>query len=756
MRILIEKMRVSGRLASFFTRLLDKINKKITNISTRDIEKIQENILKNSPIYCIIIYIICFPQSAEKEEKPMAMVETKKIRNIALLGHGGSGKTSLSESMLYITGAIDRLGKVSDGNTVSDFDAEEVKRGFSLSASVVNMTWKDCKINILDTPGYLDFVGETKQALRVADSAIIVVDGKAGIEIGTELAWGYADEAKLPRAFFINKFDDNDARFARVLDDLHVTFGKHICPLTIPMVKDGVVKGCIDLIDQSAHVFDDNGRHSVEVIPAESMEAVEKYRDMLMEAVASTNEDLMMKYFDGEEITHMEAINAVHEGIIHGDIVPVFCGAATKLWGVWTMLDKITESFPRHTAKKNETLADGSTVEITPEGEPALFVFKTVADPFVGKMSYFKVMNGTVKRDLLMQNNTTGDSEKLAHIYVMNGKKQTEVDELACGDIGMVAKLTGTNTNDTLTWNKEMKFAPITYPTSYYTKAMIPATAKDEGKISQSIVKMIEEDLTVKYENNSETKQMLVSGLGDMHLAVLSAKLKNRFGVSVNFDTPKIAYREKITKRVDVEGKHKKQNGGSGQYGHVKIRFAPSESEGLEFTVSVVGGTVPKNFYPAVEKGLQDSMAKGVAGFPLVGLAADLYDGSYHDVDSDEISFKTAANIAYKKCLEQAAPVILEPVGDLDIYVPDALVGDVMGDLNKRRGAVMGMEPVENKKGYTVVHALAPKAELVEYPIILRAMTQGRGSFEYAVNAYDIVPGNIAAKIVENYKKENS
>ncbi|MBQ8818152.1 MAG: elongation factor G [Clostridia bacterium] len=686
----------------------------------------------------------------------MAMVETKKIRNIALLGHGGSGKTSLSESMLYITGAIDRLGKVSDGNTVSDFDAEEVKRGFSLSASVVNMTWKDCKINILDTPGYLDFVGETKQALRVADSAIIVVDGKAGIEIGTELAWGYADEAKLPRAFFINKFDDNDARFARVLDDLHVTFGKHICPLTIPMVKDGVVKGCIDLIDQSAHVFDDNGRHSVEVIPAESMEAVEKYRDMLMEAVASTNEDLMMKYFDGEEITHMEAINAVHEGIIHGDIVPVFCGAATKLWGVWTMLDKITESFPRHTAKKNETLADGSTVEITPEGEPALFVFKTVADPFVGKMSYFKVMNGTVKRDLLMQNNTTGDSEKLAHIYVMNGKKQTEVDELACGDIGMVAKLTGTNTNDTLTWNKEMKFAPITYPTSYYTKAMIPATAKDEGKISQSIVKMIEEDLTVKYENNSETKQMLVSGLGDMHLAVLSAKLKNRFGVSVNFDTPKIAYREKITKRVDVEGKHKKQNGGSGQYGHVKIRFAPSESEGLEFTVSVVGGTVPKNFYPAVEKGLQDSMAKGVAGFPLVGLAADLYDGSYHDVDSDEISFKTAANIAYKKCLEQAAPVILEPVGDLDIYVPDALVGDVMGDLNKRRGAVMGMEPVENKKGYTVVHALAPKAELVEYPIILRAMTQGRGSFEYAVNAYDIVPGNIAAKIVENYKKENS
>ena len=682
----------------------------------------------------------------------MAAIETKRIRNIALLGHGGCGKTSLTEALLYITGASDRIGKVADGNTVSDYDAEEIKRGFSISSSVMNTMWKDSKINIIDTPGYLDFVGETAQALRVADSAVIVVDGKAGIEVGTELAWGYAETAGIPRAFFINKFDDNDARFARVLDSLHETFGKHICPLTIPMVKNGEVKGCIDLIEKVAHVFDDNGRHSVETIPDESQEAFEKYRDMLMEAVASTDEDLMMKYFEGEEITYMEAINAVHEGIIHGDIVPVFCGAATKLWGVWTLLDKITESFPRHTAKKNELLADGDDMEINPDGEPALFVFKTVADPFVGKMSFFKVMNGTVKRDMLMRNNTTGDNEKLSHIYIVNGKKQTEVDELACGDIGMVAKLTGTNTNDTLTWNKEFSYAPVSFPKPYFVKAMIPATAKDEGKISQSIVKMLEEDLTLNYENNAETKQMLVSGLGDMHMAVLSAKLKNRFGVSVNFDVPKIAYREKITKRVDVEGKHKKQNGGSGQYGHVKIRFAPAEDEGLTFTVSVVGGTVPKNFYPAVEKGLQDAMAKGVAGFPLVQLAADLYDGSYHDVDSDEISFKTAANIAYKKCLEMASPVLLEPVGNLDITVPDSIVGDVMGDLNKRRGAVMGMEPA-HKKGFTTVNAIAPKAELDDYPIALRAMSQGRGSFEYKVTGYDVVPGNISQKIVEAYKK---
>ncbi|MBQ5771952.1 MAG: GTP-binding protein, partial [Clostridia bacterium] len=409
----------------------------------------------------------------------MAKIETKNIRNIALLGHGGSGKTSLAEAMLYITGETDRLGNVTAGNTVCDYDPEENARKISISAAMAPMVWKDIKINVIDTPGYLDFTAEVAQALRVADSAVILVDGKAGIEVGTELAWDAAENAGLPRAFFINKFDDNEARFGRVLDELHTTFGKHICPLTIPMVKDGEVVGAIDLIDESAHVFDKNGRHSVEIIPEESKEAVAKYRDMLMEAVASTNEDLMMKYFEGEEITHMEAINAVHEGIIHGDIVPVFCGAASKLWGVWTMLDKIAESFPRHTAKKNETLDNGDEMEIQPDGEPALFVFKTVADPFVGKMSFFKVMNGTVRKDMLLRNNTSGDSEKLAHIYVMRGKKQTEVDELCCGDIGMVAKLSNTNTNDTLTWNKEFAYSKIEYPTPYLTKVMIPVSKGD-------------------------------------------------------------------------------------------------------------------------------------------------------------------------------------------------------------------------------------------------------------------------------------
>lgn len=683
----------------------------------------------------------------------MAKIETKNIRNIALLGHGGSGKTSLAEAMLYITGETDRLGNVTAGNTVCDYDPEENARKISISAAMAPMVWKDIKINVIDTPGYLDFTAEVAQALRVADSAVILVDGKAGIEVGTELAWDAAENAGLPRAFFINKFDDNEARFGRVLDELHTTFGKHICPLTIPMVKDGEVVGAIDLIDESAHVFDKNGRHSVEIIPEESKEAVAKYRDMLMEAVASTNEDLMMKYFEGEEITHMEAINAVHEGIIHGDIVPVFCGAASKLWGVWTMLDKIAESFPRHTAKENETLDNGDEMEIQPDGEPALFVFKTVADPFVGKMSFFKVMNGTVRKDMLLRNNTSGDSEKLAHIYVMRGKKQTEVDELCCGDIGMVAKLSNTNTNDTLTWNKEFAYSKIEYPTPYLTKVMIPVSKGDEGKISQSIARMTEEDFTIRFENDAETRQLLIYGLGEMHLSVLAARLKSRFGLNVRFDVPKMAYREKITKSVDVEGKHKKQNGGSGQYGHVKMRFAPGEDEGLTFTISVVGGTVPKNFYPAVEKGIQDSMGKGAYGYPMTCLAADLYDGSYHAVDSDELSFKTAASLAYKKALELAAPVLLEPVGDLSITVPEALVGDVMGDLNKRRGSVMGMEPAQ-KKGYTTVQAIAPKAELADYPTTLRAMTQGRGSFEFKVTGYDVVPGNITAKVIAENKAD--
>ncbi len=682
----------------------------------------------------------------------MAKFDTKSIRNIALLGHGGSGKTSLAESLLYIAGVTDRLGKVGDGNTVMDYDAEEIKRGFTLSSSVANVEWKNIKINIIDTPGYLDFAGEVGQALRVAGSAVITVDAKAGVEVGTELAWDNATAYGVPKVFFVNKCDEADANFDRVFNELHFKFGRTVCPVFVP-VQTGKDVVMLDLIAMKAYKYDYRGKRDEVPVLDSYLEVASKYKDVLNEALAGTSDELMMKFFEGEEITREEAVLALHEGIIAGTITPVYCGSATNVFGVIAMLDAIADSFPRFTAKKNEKLADGTLLPIEVDADPAIFVFKTVADQFVGKMSFFKVMSGTLKKDMVLKNSTTDAAEKMAHLYVLRGKNQVEVDELACGDIGMIAKLSNTNTNDTLSLGGTVKYLPISYPKPYYTQVMIPVGKGDEGKISQGIAKLVEEDLTLKYENNAETKQMLISGLGDMHLAVLAAKLKARFGVSINLGEPKIAYREKITKRVQVEGKHKKQSGGSGQYGHVKITFAPGEAEGLTFTESVVGGAVPKNFFPAVEKGLQEAMVKGVAGFPMIHLAADLFDGSYHDVDSNEISFKLAANLAYKECLKVAGPVLLEPVGDLAVTVPDSLVGDVMGDLNKRRGSVMGMDPGE-KPGYTKIKAIAPKSELVEYPIILRAMSQGRGWFDFDVTGYETVPGNIAAKIIEAYKKE--
>ena len=678
----------------------------------------------------------------------MQNIETKRIRTLALLGHSGSGKTSLAEALLHVAGASDRFGNITDGTTVCDYDPEEIKRGFSLASKVAPFMWKNTKINVLDTPGFLDFVGEVKQSLRVADAALILVDGKAGIEVGTELAWDNAQEAGLPTAFFINKFDDNEARYGRVLDSLHEKFGKNICPLTIPMVQDGKVLGAIDLIKQEAHVFNDKGQHSIQPVPAESVEAMEKYRDMLMEAVATTDEDLMMKYFEGEDITPMEALNAVHEGVIHGDIVPVLCGAATKLWGVWTLLDVIDESFPRHTAKKVELLESGDEKEIEPEGETALFVFKTVSDPFVGKMSFFKVMNGTLRKDMLLKNTTTDTNEKMSHIYVIKGKTQTEVDILCCGDIGMTAKLANTNTGDTLAWNSDIHYARTTYPEPFMAQSISPLSKGDEDKISLGVTKLCEEDKTIRFENNPETHQLVLYGMGDMHISVIEAKLKARFGVSVKLDLPKIAYREMITKRVQVQGKHKKQSGGHGQYGDVKIEFFPGEEEGLTFTESTVGGSVPKNFHPAVQKGLEESMKRGVYGYPVIKLAANLFDGSYHDVDSNEMSFKMAANLAYKECMKLANPVLLEPVGDLAVTVPESYVGDVMSNLNKRRGSVMGMDPAA-KRGYTTINATIPKSEILDYTITLRAMTQGRGSFSFVETGYEQVPMNIAMKIKE-------
>ena len=691
----------------------------------------------------------------------MEKVFTKSIRNVALLGHSGGGKTSLVESMLYISRLTDRLGNIADGNTVCDYDPEEIKRGYSVSAASAPMLWNGTKINILDTPGFFDFDGEVRQCVRAADAAVIVVDGKAGIEVGTELAWNLATEAGIPKAFFINRFDDPEARFYKVFGAIREKYGVTICPIQIPIIDGDTVIGFANLVEMCVYTFErSTGEYIRSSIPEKFADTCAEYHNMLLEAIAQTSDELMDKFFNEEPISREEALEAIHNGIINGEIVPVFCGAALKNWGIKTLLDTIAESFPRPTARKVEhiVLEDGTLGEIPvviDAADTSLFVFKTVADPFVGKMSYFKVMSGEIKKDMTLRNTTTGSSEKIGKIFLLRGKKQVDVDELCCGDIGVVAKLASTNTNDTLTTSqKNLKYAPIAYPRPYMSMAISPKSKGDEDKISSGMARLLEEDLTVSYTNNSETKQLVVSGLGDIHLDIVVSKLKNRFGAEVELSKPKIAYRETIKKSVEAEGKHKKQSGGSGQYGHVKITFSPGEEEGLTFTESVFGGAVPRNFFPAVEQGLKDCMQKGViAGYPVVNLAANLYDGSYHDVDSNEISFKLAAALAYRDGLPKANPVLLEPVGALKVYIPDNYVGDVIGDLNKRRGRVMGIEPCENNTELQVVIAEVPFSEMTDYVISLRAATQGRGKFDFDFIRYDEVPASMTEKIVAESKQ---
>lgn len=685
----------------------------------------------------------------------MANLNTKAIRNVALLGHGGSGKTTLAEAMLYGSGATDRFGRTPDGTTVCDYDTEEIRRGFSLSTAMANLSWNDIKINILDTPGYLDFAGEVVQAARAADAAVITVDAKAGLEVGAELAWDYANDAGIPRSFFVNKCDDPDANFNRVFAQLHDRFGASLCPVFVPIRTDKNII-MIDLISMKAYRYNEKGKREELMMRDEWADLAASYKETLMEAIAGTSEELMEKYFAGEEITRDEAVLALHEGIIAGSITPVYCGAATKMWGVYALMDAIAESFPRPTARGHEIAADGSDVPIEVDGsDTAVFVFKTVADPFVGKMSYIKVMNGTLTPDAVLKNLRTGANEKLPHIYTMRGKKQEEVTSLVCGDIGMIPKLSNTATGDTLRLSGTTAYRGMDLPTPYLTRAIMPAAKGDEDKISAGITRLLEEDRTLRYENNAETKQMTISGLGDIHLDVTVARLKSRYGVSVVLTEPRIAYRETIKGTSDVEGKHKKQSGGSGQFGHVKIRFSRGEGDGLTFTSSVVGGTVPKNFYPAVEKGLQEAMEHGVlAGYPVVGLAADLYDGSYHPVDSNEISFKLAARLAYKEGLPKAKPILLEPIGALRVTVPDSMVGDVIGDITKRRGRVGGMNPTEGRTGYTTLEADVPMAEMSDYVIALRQSSQGRGKFDFTVTGYEEVPSSVAQDIIANHKAE--
>jgi elongation factor G len=684
------------------------------------------------------------------------IAETNAIKNVCLLGHGGNGKTSVLEAMLYITGETDRLGKTADGNTVSDYDPEEIKRQYSISDSVALTFYNGKKINIIDTPGTLDFAGEVMQGLRVAGAAVIVMDAKSGIDTGCELSWERATKSSVPKAFFINKIDDENADFTATVEALREKFGNTVCPVTIPLIDNRKCVGIVNLINNKAFKFE--GKAAKEIaIDGKFADYIASNRSELMEALASTSDELMEKFFADESFTEEEMAAALEKGMNDRTISPILAGSAATLDGITSLLYVISSSFPNPFGKKHERDLEGNHVDVDPNGSAAIFVYKTVSDPFVGKMSYFKVMNGTLKKDTTLKNLTTGENEKFAHIYVLKGKKQIEVDELCCGDLGVTAKLSNTNTNDTLSASGNTEYMKIKYPVPYHRMGIVPKAKGDEDKISGAIARILEEDMTVRYENNPETKQMTISGLGETHLDVIITKIKNKYGASVDLTDAKIPYRETIKKSVQVEGKHKKQSGGSGQYGHVKITFSPGAEEGLTFTQSVVGGTVPKGYYPAVEKGLLEAMQKGVlAGFPVVNLAADLFDGSYHPVDSNEISFKLAAKLAYKEGLPKANPVILEPYGTLHVYIPENLVGDVIGDLNKRRGRVLGMNPSEENHSVTVVEAEVPLAEMNNYTISLRALSQGRGTFDLEFVRYEEAPANVAQKIIEEAKKDQT
>ena len=671
----------------------------------------------------------------------MAKFKSSQIRNICLVGHSGDGKTSLTEAILFLAKATDRLGKTTDGTSLCDYDPEEIKRGYSIATSLANVTWNGKKINILDTPGMFDFAGEVKEAVSVAASSVIVVDAKSGCKVGTELAWDYSENK--PKAFFVNKTDDENSNFENTYQGLRETFGSEVCPLLVPFNEGSGNVGYYDLINDEAFTCDKSGNNIKAELPAQYKDKMDSYRTALDESLATTSEDLFEKFILEEPLTHEEKKKALNAGLLDGSIAPVFCGSSINLSGIRFFLDIVADAFLSPIEAMQNAKEDGDT---------ELFVFKTLADSF-GKKIFFKVMNGSLKKDQVLNNICTGQQEKFAKICVCVGKKEIETDELCCGDIGYAVKLVNTNINDTLLSKATGEpFPKIDFPKPYYTMALRLLSKNDEDKISSGIQKLLDEDPTLRYNNNPETKQMTVSGLGDIHLDVMCAKLKTRYGTGVELVEPKIAYRETIKKSVQVEGKHKKQSGGSGQYGHVKITFSPGEDEGLTFTQSVVGGNVPKNYYPAVEKGLLEAMQKGVlAGFPVVNLAADLYDGSYHPVDSNEISFKLAAKLAYKEGLPKANPVILEPVGILKCTIPTSFSGDIMGDISKRRGRITGMSESE-RMGYTVIEAEVPSAEMISYAVQLRAITQGRGTYTFDFVRYEEAPNDVAQKIIADAK----
>lgn len=648
------------------------------------------------------------------------------------------------------------MGKVEDGNTVSDFDKEEKDRQVSIGTSIIPIEYENTKINFLDTPGYFDFVGEVYGGLRVASGAVVVVDASSGIEVGTEKVWRYLEQRNLPRIIVLNKMDKENVKFDVLLEELRERFGKKVVPFALPIGEGENFKGYVDIVDRQGRLIEEIDNVKIEV-PEELADKVEELRGVLMESVAETDEVLLDKFFNGEEFTYEEVSTGLKNAVMAGEVVPVIVTCATKAMGIKCMMHMINEYLPNSADMGEVTgLVDGKTTQrkITSTQPLSAFVFKTIVDPFVGKITLFKVMSGVMKKDTEVYNDAIRETERIGNIFYLRGKDQIEAAEIVAGDIGATAKLMNFKTGDTIS----VKASPIIYkgidfPKPSYFMAVSAKTKDSDEKVGVGLHRLNEEDPTFIIERNVETKELVVGGHGNIQLAVLANKLKNNFKVEVELTNPKVAYRETIRGTSDVQGKHKKQSGGAGQYGDVHIRFAPSDTD-FEFVDEVVGGAVPRNFIPAVEKGLRECLDKGVlAGCKVVNIKATLYDGSYHDVDSNETSFKMAASIAFKKGMQEAKPVILEPVAKVEIYVPDEYMGDIMGDMNKRRGKILGMEQQED--GTQKVLAEAPMAEMYTYAIDLKSMTQARGSFEMEFLRYDEMPFNMAEKVIADYKAKN-
>ena len=683
------------------------------------------------------------------------MYTAKDIRNLALLGHGGDGKSALCESMLYVTKAITRLGKRADGTTVSDFDDEEKKRQYSIKTSVIPVEFGGCKLNVLDNPGYFDFAAEIVQSLRVADAGLICLTAKSGIAVGTEKGWKSLADAGLPAMFYVSKLDEEHANFFNTFDSLRDIFGASVIPFTFPILHGEEAVGVVDLVSKKA--YDVSGKEIA--LPAEAEEKIEEYMAELNEQVAETDEALMEKFFMEEPFTEEELLKGIKEGIRQRSVTPVFCGCAMNGLGTAALLDNLVRFAPSPLEGKPAVRVDEEGKEsefpLNPDGPATAFVFNTVADQY-GKNSYFKVLSGSIEDTMTVVNARTGDNEKLGNTFFPKGKDNAKTAKVCCGDIGVFTKLASVRTGDTLCQpGKLVTIKPMTYAEPCYRMAIYAKTKGQEDKVAAGLVKLNEEDASFTYGNDPETKEMIIAGVCDIHLSVIIAKLLSKYKVEAELRPAKIAYRETIKKKVEIHGRHKKQSGGHGQFGDVYIRFEPqSESEEMIFADETVGGCVPKNFIPSVEKGLRNCVGKGVlAGYPVVFLKSTLYFGSYHPVDSSDMAFQTAAGIAYKEGLPTAGPTLLEPIGELKVFIPDANMGDIIGDLNKRRGRVMGMNPDPDNRGWQIVEAEVPMGEMSSYAIDLRSMSQGRGSYSLKFVRYEEVPQINQAKIIEDAKK---